>query len=159
MPSLMDLPCEVLEEIFLKLEVEDVIMLGSCSISLYRIVCQERLWRVLLAKTELVEGGRLREDRVRKITTFVSSLANSAAIFSLFNQTVYKRFPAIGWEEETVAMSWGEEVGLSYHDSVSVLGLELLILISREAARLTVDHENYLRNPWKSIPMMFFYLY
>ena len=92
MPSLMDLPCEVLEEIFLKLEVEDVIMLGSCSISLFRIVCQERLWRVLLAKTELVEGGRVREDRVRVITTFLSSLANSYSLFCLLQRMIYKRY-------------------------------------------------------------------
>ena len=40
----MDLPCEVLEEIVLKLEdVEDVISLGSSSIVLARIVDQNRL--------------------------------------------------------------------------------------------------------------------
>ena len=153
MPFLMDLPCEVLKEIILKVGgmedmiilkvggMEDVISLGSFFISLARMVGQERLWRVMLALTELVEEGRVREDKVRKITTFASSL----------NQTVYMGYPAIGWEEESM--------GVSSHHSVSVLGLELLLLITREAARLPVNNGNCVRNPWKSKPMMFFYLY
>ena len=90
MPSLMDLFPEILEEVVLKLEsVKDVISLGSSSTDLARIVGQERLWRVILAKTELVEDEDIvKEDRVRTITTFLSSLAHSTAIFSLLHQTI-----------------------------------------------------------------------
>ena len=97
---------EILEEIVLKLEsVEDVISLGSSCTDLARIVGQERLWRVILAKTQLVENGEdedgsVMEDRVRTITTFLSSVENSDDIFSLIHQTIYERYPATHQEEE-----------------------------------------------------------
>ena len=37
-------------------DVEYVVSLGSSSTSIARKVGQERLWRLMLAKTELVEG-------------------------------------------------------------------------------------------------------
>ena len=141
MPFLMDLPCEVLEEIVLKLEdVEDVISLGSSSIHLTRIVDQNRLWRVLMAKIELVDDDRVRIDQIRKITSFVSSLSNSEAIFSLLNQRVCEIYHATGqgWEDDIINMD-EESIDVSLpgdlqHHSVSVLGLEVLALIGREAA-------------------------
>ena len=58
MPDLLDLCLEILEEIVTKLEsVEDVISLGSSYTHLARIVGQERIWRVMIPKTELVEGA------------------------------------------------------------------------------------------------------
>ena len=52
----MDLFPEILEEIVLKLEsVEDVISLGSYSPDLARIVGQESIWRVVLAKCRLMK--------------------------------------------------------------------------------------------------------
>ena len=108
MPSLTDPFPEVLEEVVLKLEsVEDVISLGSSCTDLARIVGQERIWRDILAKTQLVEDGEdededgsVMEDRVRTITTFLSSLENSDDIFSLIHQTIYERYPATHQEEE-----------------------------------------------------------
>ena len=56
MPSLTDLFPEILEEIVVKLEsVEDMISLGSSCTDLARVVGQERLWRAVLVKTQLVE--------------------------------------------------------------------------------------------------------
>ena len=138
--SLLDLCPEVLEEIVMKLEsVEDVISLGSSSTDLARIVGQERLWRVLLARTELVEAvrGRVMQDRVRLIATFLSSLANSDAFFSLLHQNIYKRYPASGqgWMENSITVSCPTSPQLH---SVSGLGLRLLVLIGREEARHTV---------------------
>ena len=136
MPYLMDLCPEILEEVTLKLEsVEEVIALGSSSCRLARIVGQERLWRVVLARTELVEeDGRMMEDRVRAITTFLSSLQDSKAIFSLLHQTIYDRYPAEleGWNKENITVSCPSSTQLHY---VSGLGVELLDLTEREEAR------------------------
>ena len=145
MPSLMDLFPEILEEIVLKLEsVEDVISLGSSCTSLARTVGQERLWRVILAKTDLVEyveyddeyDGHVREDRVRAISSFLSSLPNSAAMLSLLHETIYERYPATGQGQEE------EEYTIMVHlpsspqlHSVSSLRLELLAVTGREEAR------------------------
>ena len=94
MLSLLDLCPEILEEVFLKLEsVEDVISLCSFSPYLARTVCQESIWRIFLAKTEFVDGGRVMQDTVRKIASFLSSLKDSSAILSLINQKIYQRYP------------------------------------------------------------------
>ena len=101
-----------------------------------------------------MKDGRVREDRVRIITTFLSSLPNSHAIFSLLHLMIYERFPASGQgkEEEMEVEEQGEEeeeqeenkeedsITVSFSTSsqlhsVSSLGLELLALTSREDAR------------------------
>ena len=143
MPSLMDLFPEILEEVVMKLEsVEDVISLGSSSTDLARIIGQERIWRGVLAKTRLVEDGRVKEDRVRMITTFLSSIANSNAIFSLLHETIYERYPATvrGWENITVSFPSSPQL-----DSVTGLGLEVLALTAREDARHAVHKINMSR--------------
>ena len=125
MPSLMDLFPEILEEVAMKLEsVEDVISLGSSCTDLARIVAQERIWRVLLARTELVvEEDLIMEDRVKTITSFLSSFADSDAIFFLLHQTICERYLATaqGWQDD-ISVSF-----LSSHQlhSVSGIGLEL----------------------------------
>ena len=109
----------------LKLEsVEDVISLGSSWTHLARTIGQKRIWKVIFSKTELVEGGRVREDRVRVITTFLSSLANSDSLFCLLHRMIYKHYPSTvqGWEEAST---------VKYTDT----GLELLALTDREDAR------------------------
>ena len=134
MPSLTDLFPEILEEIVLKLKlVEDVINLGSSCTHLARIVGHERIWKVILSKNELVEGGRVREDRVRVITTFLSSLVNSNSLLSLLHRMIYERYPSTvqGWEEAiTVRFPSSPHLHL-----LSSLGLELLALTDREDAR------------------------
>ena len=143
MPSLMDLFPEILEEVVMKLEsVEDVISLGSSSTDLARIIGQERIWRGVLAKTRLVEDGRVKEDRVRMITTFLSSIANSNAIFSLLHETIYERYPATvrGWENITVSFPSSPQLY-----SVTGLGLEVLALTAREDARHAVHKINMSR--------------
>ena len=101
MPCLLDLSLEMLEIVVLQLEsVEDVISLGSSCGLLARVVGQERIWKVLLANTEneyrdraltrtsLVDGrAEVMEDRMRAISTFLSSLEDRDAIFSLLHQT------------------------------------------------------------------------
>ena len=161
--SLLDLCPEVLEEIVLKLEeVEDVISLGSSSSYLSKIVGQERIWRLLLSRTQLVDAGqgRVMEDRVRAISSFLSSLADSDAFFSLLHRNIYERFPAFvqGWSKGSITVSCPSSTQLH---SVSVLGLELLALTEREGARHTVHKIKMVRispslllslaSPWDQI--------
>ena len=61
----------MLEEVLLKLEVEDVISRGFTCTTLASVVGQEKIWRVVLAKTQLVEDGMVNKVMVRKITTFL----------------------------------------------------------------------------------------
>ena len=135
---------EILEEIVLKLEsMEDVISLGSSSTDLARIVGQERIWRVTLAKTELVEDGMVREDRVRTITNFLISLPDSHIVFSLLHNMIYERYPATWQGKEDNSMEEEESITVSFPcspqlHSVSHLGLELLALTVREGARHVV---------------------
>ena len=152
MTSLMDLFPEVLEEVVLKLEaVEDVISLASSSASLARIVSQERIWRVILPKTELVgKDGRVLEDRVKRITSFLSSIADREAIFSLLHQTIYDRFSATdhGWKEDSITVSSPSSPQLH---CVSGLGLELLVLASREVAW---HHTVHMVRMWRIPPSL-----
>ena len=133
MPSLTDLFPEILEEVMLKLAVDDMISLGSTCTKLARIVGKERLWRVILSKTELVRNGRVWEDRVWTITTFLSSLPNSDSIFPVLYQIIYERYPGIPqgyYEDITVSFPSSTQV-----HSVSSLGLELLAFIGRRTAK------------------------
>ena len=144
MPSLLDLSLEIQEMIVLKLEsVEDVISLGSSCRDLARTVGQERIWRGIFSKTEELVDNRwtwnqiIRKDLFRRITTFLTSLDNREAIFSLLHQTIYDSFPASGQGrmEENITVSCPSSPQLH---SVSGLGLELLALSDREGARHTV---------------------
>ena len=136
MPSLMDLFPEILEEVVMKLEsVEDVISLGSSCTDLTRTVGQERIWRFILSKTELVEeDGEVKWDRVYDITTFLSSLDDNNPIFSLLHQEICRRYPATDLEDN-ITVSFPEE---PHSHRVSVLGLELLAVTSRGAARYAI---------------------
>ena len=142
MPSLLDLPCEVLERIFKKIQnLEDVISLGSASPHLAMIVGQVSFWRLLLDKTKRSLYGSVNEDEVRSLATFVSSRHRciSSVILSELHQMIYKRYPAI------VQLDCEQNISVSFPGdpqphSVSVLGLELLALTDREDIRLTV-HE------------------
>ena len=150
MPCLLDLSLELLEMVALQLEsVEDVISLGSSCALLARVVGQQRIWKVLLANSENEYGDRamtrtslvddrtgVMEDRMRAIATFLSSLEDRDAIFSLLHQTIYQCYPGTSEEEED-----GGRWELEYDDdvirvslpptprlhSVSSLGLELTL--------------------------------
>ena len=146
MPSLLDLSLEVLEMVLLKLEVEEVISLGFSCGHLARVVGQERICRVLLARTQLVdEQGVVMEDRMRTIPTFLSSLKDKDSIFSLLHQMIYKRYPALLQEdlEEDELEDMEKEVEsitVSFPPSpqlhcVSLLGLQLKALAGREESR------------------------
>ena len=153
MPSLLDLCPELLEEIVTKLEsVEDVISLGSSCTDLARIVGQERIWRVLIAKTELVEGAdpaageksraeqraeqgsRDMGGRVRRITTFLGLVSKNKVIFSLLHQKIYSHYPATdpGYMHENIIVSFPPSSQLH---AVSGLGLHLLALTGKQAGR------------------------
>ena len=56
MTELQDLSNELLEQIFLKMEDGDsVISLGSCCHRLMEILTRKKVWKNLLAKTEMVK--------------------------------------------------------------------------------------------------------
>ena len=133
-----EIPAEVQEEVVLKLEVEDVISLGSSCTTLASVVGQDKIWRVVLAKTQLVEDGMVNEIMVRKITTFLDD--NSVrAIFSLLHQRIYERYPTSGQGsniEENIAVSFPSSPQLH---SVSILELQLLALTGRKGARHMVN--------------------
>ena len=145
MPSLLDLSLEVLEMVLVKLDVEDVISLGSSCTHLARVVGQERIWRVLLANTQLVdEQGVVMENRMRTITTFLSAIKGQDSIFSLLHRMIYDRYPALlhDWTEEELKHmdKEVESITVSFPPSpqlhcVSLLGLQLKALAGREESR------------------------
>ena len=59
MPALLDLSLEIREMIVLQLDMEEMLSLGSSCTLLARVGGQVRVWRVLLARTELEEGRSL----------------------------------------------------------------------------------------------------
>ena len=132
MTSLMILPSEVLEQIMLLLEdVEDVVSLASTCLLLAGILTQLRIWRIVLAKTEMVEHSQVMEGRLRTMNKFLSLLPESEGIFSLLHKTIYKRYPGVqGVNSATVIFPGDPE-----HHSVSVLGLELLVLTDRQTSK------------------------
>ena len=84
---------------------DQLMMKSACTILsrlghsyLATIVGQVSFWRIF-SKIELVERRRFMEDRVigervRTITTFLSTLEDSYAIFWLLHQMIYQRYPA-----------------------------------------------------------------
>ena len=69
--------------------------------------------------------------RFRTLTTFLCSLKNSDAIFSMLHQKIYERYPAADRRCGSITVS----PCLQLH-SLSSLGLQLLALAGREEARL-----------------------
>ena len=56
MTELQDLSNELLEQIFLGMEdVDSMVSLGSCCHRLMEILTREKVWKNLLAKTEMVK--------------------------------------------------------------------------------------------------------
>ena len=142
MSSLMDLSSEMLESILVQLDdVEDVISLGSTCLRLSRILSNLRIWRIILAKTELVRQGRVLEDRMRRLATFLSSLPESEEIFSFLCNTIYERYPGTPMDRIKVSFP-----GDPQHHPVSLHGLQLLILADRETVGHTI-HKVYLALP------------
>ena len=94
MSSLLDLPQEVLEKILLQVEaVEDVISLGSSNPLFAAILHHEKIWRIIVATTEMVRRGMGMKNRIRTISAFLSSLPNSDSLLSLLHRTIYHRYP------------------------------------------------------------------
>ena len=163
MPWLLDLSLEVLEMLVLLLEsVEDVISLGSSCTHLARLVGQERIWWLLLAKTQVKvmtstpERGEVMEDRMRAIATFLSTLENRDAIFPLLHQIIYKCYPGTEYahneddiEDDNIKVSFPP---CPQHHSVSSLGLQTLALTGRREARHEV-HEVIVTNLSSSLLM------
>ena len=133
--------------------LEDVIALGSSCRSLAAIVGQASLWRRIFSKIQLVERGgvvmpglqrmqavplhghkgpgKVIEDRVRTMATFLGTLKDSEAILFLLYQMIYERYPGRGQgkEEDRVTVSFPSSPQLH---TVSGLGLELLALTGRK---------------------------
>ena len=141
----MNLSSEMLQLILKKLEnVEDVVNLGSSCLRFTELLSNLSIWRIILAKTELVEHDRVMTNRVQTLTTFLSSIPDSEAIFSLLHQTIYERYPATDESRERgpvvplrniITVSFP---GDPQHHSVSLLGLKVLVLTDRQAAGHTV---------------------
>ena len=135
MSSLNNLSNELLETIFLAVDdVEDVISLGASSSSLTRILGQERIWRLLFSRTELVEEGVVMEARLGAIKGFLTSLPNNTSLFSMLHLTIAQRHPAEVKESITVSFPGDPQL-----HQVSGLGLQLLALAGREGARLQLN--------------------
>ena len=140
MTSLLDLSVEMLEQILLTVDsVEDVISLASSSLTFARIFAQERIWRIVLFKTEMVKDGIVMNNRMRTISAFLSSLPDSTSLFSLLHLTICQRFPGTNLcpasctcKEETITVSLP---GQSELHEVSGLGMELLALTCRPGTR------------------------
>ena len=91
MPVLLDSSLEILEMITVQLDVEQVLSLGSSCAFLARVVGQERVWRVLLARTELEEGW----EEARAGYSFLTSFDNGDAIISMFHQNILYHYPSV----------------------------------------------------------------
>ena len=83
MTELQDLSNELLEQIFLKMEDGDsVISLGSCCHRLMEILTRKKVWKNLLAKTEMVkrsEGNVMETNKplLQKLMGVLASLSLS----------------------------------------------------------------------------------
>ena len=133
MPEMLDLSSELLEQILLQVEeVEDMLCLASSCSRLATILGQERLWRVLLAKTTGRDECRRVKlvDRMRRITAFLSLVPDCASLSSLLRQTIRERYPASGQgrREQAITASCPSE---PEPQAVSGLGLELLAITGR----------------------------
>ena len=141
--SLVNLSSEMLEQILVQLDdVEDVVSLGSTCLRLTGILSNLRIWRIVLAKTELVEQGGVMEDRMRTLAAFLSSLPESEGIFSLLRKTIYERYPGTCMDRFTVSFPADPQ-----HHTVSLCGLQLLVLADREIAGHTIL-KAYLAPGW-----------
>ena len=124
----------MLEQILVKFEdVEDVVSLGSTCVRLGGILSNCRMWRRILAKTELVQHGQVMEDRMKNLADFLGLLANSEAIISLLRKTIYERYPGTVRDRVTVLITTDPQ-----HHSVTLLGLQLLVLADRDKPGHTV---------------------
>ena len=159
MSSLMDLSPEMLEQILLTVDsVEDVISLGSSSLTFARILAQERIWRIVLSKTEMVEDGIVMKNRMRTISAFLTSLPDSGPLFSLLHLTICQRFPGTNLcptsctcKEETITVSFPGESELH---KVSGLGMELSKAQVQGAIKMTPSptSDDMLRIPRHTLP-------
>ena len=137
MAELLDLPSELLEQIFFMLEdVPDMLSLGSSCALLSSLLSTPRLWRNLLAKTKMVQKGRwVMEDRIRKMPTqilpFMTTVSDPEALFRLLHEAVCARFPASGpgLRQESISVTCPSHP--SPH-TVSGLGLQLLVATDRQ---------------------------
>ena len=140
MAALLDLSVEILEMISMQLDVEEVLSLGSSCTLLARVVGQERVWRVLLARTELEEGwvegmgcrgqGQVLEARVRRIFCFLASLNNGGVILSMVHQHILEHYPPV---YRGPAADWGDCIMVSFPPSPQLhsicgIGVQLLAL-------------------------------
>ena len=77
--------------------------------------------------------GKVREDKVRTMTTFLDALKNSEAIFGLLHKMIYERYPGQGQggEEDRVIVSAPTFPQLY---TVAGRGLEMLALTRRKEA-------------------------
>lgn len=141
MPVLLDLSLEILEMITMQLDVDQVLSLGfSCNI-LARVVGQERVWRLLLARTELEEGwyeglggcrgqGQVMEARVRRIYSFMTSLDNGDTILAMVHQHILEHYPPV---YRGPSNDWGDCIMVSFPPSPQLhsicgIGVQLLAL-------------------------------
>ena len=77
--------------------------------------------------------GKIREDKVKTMTTFLDALENSEAIFDLLHKMIYERYPGQGQREEEDRVKVSAPASPQLH-TVSGRGLEMLALTERKEA-------------------------
>ena len=75
--------------------------------------------------------GKIWEDKVRTMATFLDALENSEAIFGLLHKIIYKRYPGQGQGEEEDRVIVSAPTSPQLH-TVSGRGLEMLVLARRK---------------------------
>ena len=134
MIGLLDLPIEIIEQIFHQQEnVEDMISLGSSCSWIHQILSKQNVWRNLLTKAKITErihtqgkqgnGHKVNPPVVQMLMLFLKTVDYPEVLLGLLHEHIcllYHDFPGS-------SVTVGCSLNASPH-TVSSLGLELLAL-------------------------------
>ena len=154
MPTLMDIPTEVFELVFLHLDNwKDLVSLGSTSSALQKIFIQPTLWQKLLEKTRMVSLAEIEESRDKMVMQFPTMVVVPEHLLALLQDTICNE--DIKWKEKRENEKYDSNVVIvssarhSELHPVSGLGLKLLSMTEQEGDRHRI-HEAQLRRTTES---------
>ena len=146
MVGLLDLPAEIMEQIFHQQEdVGDMISLGSSCSWPHQILSKQKVWRNLLSKAKMTKrihtegkqgyGYKVNPPVVQMLMLFLKTVDYPEVLLGLLHKHICLLYPAFPGSSVTV--------GCSLHSSphtVSSLGLELLALTGGQSLTIATVH-------------------
>ena len=154
MPTLMDIPIEVFELVFLHLDNwKDLVSLGSTCSALQMIFIKPTLWQKLLEKTRMVSLAEIEESRGEMVMKFPSMVVVPEHLLALLQDTICNE--DIKWKEKRENEKYDANVVIvsstrhSELHPVSGLGLMLLYMTEQEGDKHRI-HEAHLRRTTES---------